>query len=187
MDTERIQSDSTATANQVVAANIRRCRKRRGWTQDEFAERLEKVLGERWSIAVVSAAERSVTGKRVREFTADELVALARTFEVPISSLFEPCDAVLRVPDQDGGLSPQEWSALLGPHRPNPIARPALSPMTKQVHKSTNPHEVHPGCLCSCPLCSPREFNSRGEALEFAEQWYYVVTDRIRELERAKA
>jgi transcriptional regulator with XRE-family HTH domain len=121
MDTETIQSEATATANQVVAANITAMRKRRGWTQEQFAERLETVLGDRWSIAVVSAAERSVTGKRVREFTADELVALARTFEVPIGSLFQPRDAVLRVPDQEAGLSPEEWLALVGPHRPDPF------------------------------------------------------------------
>jgi transcriptional regulator with XRE-family HTH domain len=102
------QNVRLVTANQVVAANITEQRRRRGWTQDEFAERLEKVLGERWSIAVVSAAERSVTGKRVREFSADELVALARVFEVPIGTLFlmsaEDLSTRLRVPDQTEGL-----------------------------------------------------------------------------------
>lgn len=109
--------------------NITAMRKHRGWTQEEFAERLEIVLGDRWSIAVVSAAERSVTGKRVREFTADELVALARTFEVPIGSLFlmtadEPAIR-LKVPDHKEGLSGDEILKLAVGTRDEEIQRNA--------------------------------------------------------------
>ncbi len=109
--------------------NMTAMRKRRGWTQEEFAERLETVLGDRWSIAVVSAAERSVTGKRVREFTADELVALARTFEVPIGSLFlmtadEP-SIRLKVPDHREGLSSDEILKLAVGTRDEEIRRQA--------------------------------------------------------------
>ncbi len=71
------------TPNQVVAYNVRAARRLRGWTQEESAERLELHLGERWSKASFSAAEQSVEGKRVRQFSADDIYALARTFELP--------------------------------------------------------------------------------------------------------
>src|SRR5215207_10252431 len=63
------------TPNQLVAYNLHRARIMRGWTQEEAAEQLEPFLGKRWSKASFSAAERSVTGDRAREFTVDELVA----------------------------------------------------------------------------------------------------------------
>ena len=87
------------TPNQVVAYNIKRIRKLRGWTQEEAAAQLEHHLGERWSNAVWSAAERSVGGTRVRHFDADELVALSKAFEVPITWWFlEPVDREPEVP-----------------------------------------------------------------------------------------
>ena len=51
---------------------------------------LEPYLGVRWSKGTFSAAERSVDGGRVRQFTADEIVAFARTFELPVSWFFMP-------------------------------------------------------------------------------------------------
>jgi hypothetical protein len=41
---------------------------------------------------VYSAAERAVDGRRVREFSADELLALARTFGKPVGWFFLPPD-----------------------------------------------------------------------------------------------
>lgn len=104
------------TPNQLVAARITELRRQYGWTQAELATRLERTLGQRWSIAVVSAAERSVTGSRVREFSADELVALARAFDVPIGSLFlmttgDPW-ARVQVADQADGLSANQMFAI---------------------------------------------------------------------------
>jgi hypothetical protein len=76
---------------------------------------------------MVAHAERSVTGNRVREFTADDLVTLARAFDVPVLYFLTPppkgiyvhvpgsridtvtmLDAVLGRPDN---LS--EWESLL--------------------------------------------------------------------------
>ena len=76
---------------------------------------------------MVAHAERSVTGNRVREFTADDLVTLARAFDVPVLYFLTPppkgifvhvpgsridtitmLDAVLGRPDN---LS--EWETLL--------------------------------------------------------------------------
>jgi hypothetical protein len=82
----------TITANQLVAANLRRARELRGLTQEQAAEQLEPYLGTRWSPAVFSAAETSVRTKRVREFTANEIVAFASVFELPVTWFFLPAE-----------------------------------------------------------------------------------------------
>jgi len=84
------QRERTLTANQVVAFNLQMARRLQGWTQVEAAERLEQHLGVRWSKANWSAAERSVTSKRQRQFTADEIVAFSLTFDVPVGWWFLP-------------------------------------------------------------------------------------------------
>ncbi len=78
------------TPNQVVAYNLLRARQLRGLTQDQAAAALEPYLGVRWSKASFSQAERSVGGKFVRQFDADEVVAFARGFELPITWFFMP-------------------------------------------------------------------------------------------------
>jgi transcriptional regulator with XRE-family HTH domain len=80
----------TWTPNQVVAGNLVRLRQRRGLTQGEVARLLSDVAGREWSEAMVAHAERSVTGNRVREFTADDLVTLARAFDVPVLYFLTP-------------------------------------------------------------------------------------------------
>jgi hypothetical protein len=62
----------------------------RGWTQKQAAEHLKSHLGESWSEAVFSAAERSVTGKRPREFTANDLYAFSVAFDLPIPYFLMP-------------------------------------------------------------------------------------------------
>ena len=74
--------------NRIVAYNLARARALRGWTQAEAAEWLKPYLGVRWSVASFSAAERSYDGKKLREFTADEIVAFAQAFEQPILFFF---------------------------------------------------------------------------------------------------
>jgi transcriptional regulator with XRE-family HTH domain len=76
--------------NQVVAWNLARARELRGWTQNQAAEALAPHLGSTWSKASFSQAERSVTGKVTRKFDADELVAFARTFDLPVAWFFLP-------------------------------------------------------------------------------------------------
>lgn len=78
------------TPNQVVAFNLALAREWKGWTQDQAAEALEPHLGKRWSKATVSQAERSVAGKFIRNFDADELVAFARAFELPLGWFLMP-------------------------------------------------------------------------------------------------
>lgn len=97
------------TPNQVVAFNLARAREWKGWTQDQAAEALEPYLGKLWSKASVSQAERSVAGKFIRQFTADEIVAFARAFDLPLGWFFMPpppwtdrpgVPAVLDTPDK---------------------------------------------------------------------------------------
>lgn len=79
------------TTNQVVAHNLRLARQQRGWTQEQAAERLEPFLGVRWSKATYSAAERSSErADRVRQFTADDLLAFSAAFDVPAHYFFLP-------------------------------------------------------------------------------------------------
>jgi hypothetical protein len=78
------------TPNQVVAFNLARARELRGWTQEQAADALSPYLGTRWSKANFSAAERSVAGKHIRNFDADEVVAFARAFELPVGWFYLP-------------------------------------------------------------------------------------------------
>jgi hypothetical protein len=61
-------------------------------------------------VASLSAAERSVDGRRVKEFNTDELIALSRAFDVPLAFWFAPPPANeqsrLATPDTlEGGLA----------------------------------------------------------------------------------
>ena len=110
------------TPNQVVAWNLAQARALRQWTQDQAAEALEPYLGRRWSKATFSAAERSVESDRVRQFDADEIVAFARAFDLPVSYFFLPpppwaapgIPTKLRTPDADQfGLPLSELADLV--------------------------------------------------------------------------
>jgi transcriptional regulator with XRE-family HTH domain len=92
------------TPSQVVAHNLTRARQLRGLTQAEIAERLSHFTGTPWSAVTVAQAEGSVTGQRVRQFTANELVALAQTFDLPVLYFFLPPEdrsGELRTPNGD--------------------------------------------------------------------------------------
>ena len=79
------------SANQVVAHNLKMARILRRWTQEEAAEHLEPYLGVKWSKASYSAAERSVERPdRIRNFSADEILAFSHGFRLPITWFFLP-------------------------------------------------------------------------------------------------
>jgi transcriptional regulator with XRE-family HTH domain len=108
------------TASQVVAHNVSRARELRGLTQAEVAERLTRFTGARWSQTAVAQAEGSVSGTRVRQFTANELVGLARTFDLPVLFFFLPPDdgvGRLVTADAKGGLPWEYLVVLLLGHR----------------------------------------------------------------------
>jgi hypothetical protein len=88
--TEVFKPVNRMTPNQIVAWNLRQARLLHGWTQERAAKELEPYLGERWSKASFSAAERSYAGERVRQFTADDLYAFARAFDLPITFFLTP-------------------------------------------------------------------------------------------------
>jgi transcriptional regulator with XRE-family HTH domain len=92
MSRSREADDPTSylTPNQVVAYNLVRARLLRSWTQKQAAEALAPYLGTCWSVASFSAAERSVNGIRIRQFTADDLLALSRGFDLPIGYFLTP-------------------------------------------------------------------------------------------------
>lgn len=87
---DQVDDPLQITPNQVVAYNLAEARALRRWTQEEAAAELEQYIGARWSKATFSAAERSMDGHRVRQFTADEIVAFSRCFRVPIGYFFMP-------------------------------------------------------------------------------------------------
>ena len=109
------------TPSQVVAHNLTRARQLRGLTQSEIAERLSAFTGTPWSAVTVAQAEGSVTGQRVRQFTANELVALARTFDLPVMYFFLPPEdrsGQLRTPDA-GDMAWEYLMLLVWGHRRN--------------------------------------------------------------------
>lgn len=103
------------SASQVVAHNLTRARELRELTQAEIAERLTTYTGSNWTPTTVAQAEGSVGGQRIRQFTANELVALARTFDLPVLFFFLPPDdgeGQLATDDAKAGL-PWEYLLLL--------------------------------------------------------------------------
>ncbi len=79
------------TPNQVVAHNVAKAGALRGWTQEQAAEALAPYLGAKLSGASFSALERSAwTPARVKQFSADDLLALSRGFDLPIGFFFTP-------------------------------------------------------------------------------------------------
>jgi len=80
----------TADLNEIVAYNIRRARELRGWTQEEAAARLAPFLGQLLPQASISALERAYGGERRREFDAQEILAFACGFDLPLVWFFLP-------------------------------------------------------------------------------------------------
>jgi transcriptional regulator with XRE-family HTH domain len=76
--------------NEIVAYNFRRARELRGWTQEEAAIRLEPFLGVRLKQAAISGIEGAFGGVKRREFDAQELLAFACGFDLPILWFFIP-------------------------------------------------------------------------------------------------
>src|SRR5713101_6692469 len=102
----------TMTPNQIVAYNVNKARELRGWTQEQVAEALAPYLGAKLSGASFSALERSAwTVNRIKQFSADDLLALSRGFDLPIGFFFTPpppeLDAAVHAPDAPmPGLDP---------------------------------------------------------------------------------
>ena len=76
--------------NAVVSFNVRWIRERRGFTQQQVAEKLSTLTGHLLPQASISAMERGFDGERRRRFDAHELYLLALVFDVPIAYFFIP-------------------------------------------------------------------------------------------------
>ncbi len=102
----------TMTPNQIVAYNVARARGLRGWTQEKASQVLAPYLGAKLSGPSFSALERSAwTPARIKQFSADDLLALSRGFDLPIGYFLTPpppdFDAGLHAPDAKAkGLDP---------------------------------------------------------------------------------
>lgn len=150
------------TPNQIVAHNVAKARLLRGWTQDQAAEAAAPYLGARLSPASWSALERSVDGGRIREITADELVAFARAFDLPIGFFLTPPSVwdehVVATPDAGpDGLDPielfdvvigtpenlAEWESYLKSW-PSPAHRVRIAPDGTMENLGREEADVHP-------------------------------------------
>ena len=98
------------TPNQIVGYRVALARQMRGWTQEQASAELEPFLGQKLSPASFSAIERSFAGGRIRQFNADEILALARGFQLPIGWFFTPppvMDGIgIETPDAPEGFEP---------------------------------------------------------------------------------
>ncbi|MGH9038962.1 MAG: helix-turn-helix domain-containing protein [Acidimicrobiia bacterium] len=148
----------TMTPNQIVAYNVAKARSLRGWTQEQAAEALAPYLGAKLSGASFSALERSAWSvDRIKQFSADDLLALSRGFDLPIGYFFTPpspdFDAALHAPDAPmPGLDPIVLlDAILG--RPENIGEwrdallayasaTAAPPQTKREKPHVTPRDL---------------------------------------------
>lgn len=88
--TRQKSATDTVDLNEIVAYNFRRARELRGWTQEQAAAALEPHLGVRLRQAAVSSIEGAYGGDRRREFDAQELLAFACGFDLPLVWFFLP-------------------------------------------------------------------------------------------------
>lgn len=72
------------TPNEIVADNMRRLRRARGWSQAELALH--------WGVpvTVVVNSEEKGARRKPRVFGINDVVALARTFGIPVGELISP-------------------------------------------------------------------------------------------------
>jgi hypothetical protein len=110
MSTRKLGVRRVMTPNQIVAYNVAKARDLRGWTQEQAAEALAPYLGAKLSAASFSALERSAWKvDRIKQFSADELFALSRGFDLPVGFFFTPPP-----PEMDAGLHGPDagWKGL---------------------------------------------------------------------------
>jgi transcriptional regulator with XRE-family HTH domain len=106
-----------ADLNEVVAYNFRAARELRGWTQEETAEALGPLLGQRLPQASISAIERAYEGDRRREFDAQEILAFALAFDLPLIWFFLPPPADHRTVHRTSKIVSELYGIVFGEER----------------------------------------------------------------------
>jgi transcriptional regulator with XRE-family HTH domain len=107
-------SAHAANLNEVVAYNFRLARELRGWTQEATAEALESLLGQRLPQASISAIERAYDGERRREFDAQEILAFALAFDLPLVWFFLPPPADHRTLHRTSNIVSELYGIVFG-------------------------------------------------------------------------
>jgi transcriptional regulator with XRE-family HTH domain len=95
----RERAEGRLDMTQVVGHRMSAARASQGRSQEWVAERMARFTGANWTASTVSLAENSATSSRPRSFTANDIVALARTFALPIPYFFIPPDEPTPPPD----------------------------------------------------------------------------------------
>ncbi|QMU78904.1 helix-turn-helix transcriptional regulator [Streptacidiphilus sp. PB12-B1b] len=133
-DAQEARELPTLTADGLVSYNLLRARELRGYTQAQAAERISAALGKQWSVAVYAAAERSHRSARVKEFSADELVALSQVFGVPITWWFLPATPTghLKLRNAEREITGDQLLELVFPH-PASAEAAALNERTEDL------------------------------------------------------
>ncbi len=107
-------SAHAADLNEIVAYNFRLARELRGWTQEEAAQALEPLLGQRLPQASISAIERAYEGERRREFDAQEILAFALAFDLPLVWFFLPPPADHRTLHRTSNIVSELYGLVFG-------------------------------------------------------------------------
>lgn len=126
--------------NRVVSYNLRLAREMQGWTQEQFATRLEEVTGHRPTQASISALERAWEGGRRREFDAQELVEFAVALDVPIAWFFLPPPDDRREIKNTGRVLLALVDLLVGRAQHQPSIEKRLREVGRRDH--TEPEEI---------------------------------------------
>jgi len=170
------------SANQVVSYQLREARELRGWTQTETGERLGVYLGVRWSEASVSQAENSCyPGRRRREFTGDELVALARCFELPMAFFLVPPPGC-RLATSDGGDDGVDRQVMIDAAFGTPETQPVLDERLLAWHAdhgcaSGGTRPLDPELQVRLVEIAERLFGSTAEAAESIAKASALLTE----------
>lgn len=106
-------TNNDPTPSDVVANRVRAIRDQRGWTAQQLAARCAQIGAPRLTALVIANIEtgrRDAQGRRRRNVTVDELVALARALDVPPVLLLYPVGMVEEVEVLPGRTMPT-WNA----------------------------------------------------------------------------
>jgi hypothetical protein len=101
-----------------VAYNLRRARQLKGWTQQETVDRLAPYLGTKIKRANYSLMESShERDERIRNFTADDLIAFSACFDIPVLwFLLPPVESEEDAGIMVSGFDPMEYLDRVWPH-----------------------------------------------------------------------